>query len=99
MTNPLVPNPAAGAMLPVDPGNTLLAQSPSALFTTLIDTPAGQRLALTIRTSSATLTVLLEQPDAKAWAGNLTSKASEMSGSGLVVANGSHKITELGAPG
>lgn len=99
MTAPQVPGMLPGQAPAIDPGNTLLAEGPAALFTVLLDTPAGQRLALTIRTGSTTCTVLLGQQDAKAWAGNLTAKASEMSGSGLVVANGHHVITELGAPG
>lgn len=45
--------------LPVDLGNQLLGETPAQLATALLDTPAGQRLALTIRTASTTLTVLL----------------------------------------
>jgi hypothetical protein len=52
----------------------------------LIDTPAGQRLVLTIRTASTTLTVLLEKVDAVAWLANLKAVADSMSSSGLVVA-------------
>ena len=43
---------------PVDAGNALLAETPAQLSTALLGTPAGQRMALTIRTASTTLTVL-----------------------------------------
>ena len=73
---------------PFDPGNQLLAETPSFLTTTLADTPAGQRLMVTVRTTSATTTVLLNGPDAKKWAAQLTAAAANMSGGGLIVANG-----------
>jgi len=73
---------------PVDPGNQLLGETAALLSTALIDTPAGQRLALTIRTPSTTLTVLLIKADADAWAANLAGTARQMSRSGLIVANG-----------
>ena len=71
---------------PFDPGNQLLAEVPSQISTTMLDTPAGQRLAITVRTTSATVTVLLGGADAKAWAAQLTAVAAGMSGAGLVVA-------------
>jgi hypothetical protein len=74
---------------PVDPGNQLLAETSAQLTTGLIQTPAGQRLALTIRTPSTTLTVLLQQGDARAWAAGILGAANQMSSSGLIVANGS----------
>ena len=74
--------------LPVDPGNGLLAETAAQMTTALVDTPSGQRLALTIRTPSTTLTVLLQGADAKSWAATLTGAASQMSVSGLVIANG-----------
>jgi hypothetical protein len=76
------------AVPPVDTGNQLLGETPAQLTTTLVETPAGQRLALTIRTPSTTLTVLLQGTDAKTWASALTRDASAMSSSGLVIANG-----------
>jgi hypothetical protein len=80
MTQPAVPL--------ADPGNQLLTQTPAQLSTGLVDTSAGQRLALTIRTTSATLTVLLEHADATLWAGNLKRAAESMSSTGLIVAGG-----------
>jgi hypothetical protein len=72
--------------LPVDPGNQLLGETPAQLATALVDTPAGQRLALTIRTPSTTLTVLLGAADAAVWAGNVKTAAGQMSSTGLIVA-------------
>lgn len=71
---------------PVDPGNQLLTETPAQLSTVLLDTPAGQRLAMTVRTTSATVTVLLAGADAKTWAAQLTGAAAGMSGAGLVAA-------------
>ena len=69
-----------------DASNGLLAETPAQLTTALLDTPAGQRMALTIRTPSTTLTVLLDGGDAKTWGANISRTAGQMSGAGLVVA-------------
>jgi hypothetical protein len=74
--------------IPVDQANPLLSETPARLVTALLETPHGQRLALTIRTPSTTLTVLLQPGDAKTWAQLLTGAAAQMSQSGLIVANG-----------
>ncbi len=76
------PQPAT----PFDQGNPLLGETPAQMTTVLIDTPAGQRLALTVRTPSTTVTVLLAGKDAQEWARALTKAADTMSASGLVVA-------------
>ena len=76
---------------PFDLGNHLLAETPSQLTTQVRDTPAGQRLILTVRTTSATVSVMLDGPDAKAWAAQVTRDSAAMSGSGLIVANGAVK--------
>lgn len=81
MTGPQPPQPAPG----FDPANTLLGEVPAQLATSLMQTPAGQRLVLTIRTASTTVTVLLAQPDAKAWGANLSGLAARMSAAGLIV--------------
>src|SRR6266702_7637549 len=52
---------------PVDKGNGLLAETGAQLSTALVQTPAGQRMVLTVRTSSATLSVFLQGNDAKTW--------------------------------
>jgi hypothetical protein len=80
--------PPTAPPAPFDTGNQLLSEQPAQLSTAIIDTPAGQRLATTIRTTSATLTVLLAGKDARAWAVALTRAAESMSAAGLVVANG-----------
>lgn len=80
--------PGTPGVTPFDTGNMLLAQQPAQLLTTVIDTPAGQRLATTIRTPSTTLTVMLAGPDAKTWAAAFAKAADSMSAAGLIVANG-----------
>ena len=77
---------------PFDPGNPLLGEQPAILFTSLVNTPQGQRLAATIRTPSATVTVFLAGADAKAWAAQLTRDSALMSGAGLVVAGGGQHV-------
>jgi hypothetical protein len=76
------------ASQPVDPGNQLLGETPAQLTTATLPTATGQRLVLTIRTPSTTLTLLLSKDDAILWAGNIRETAKAMSGSGLIVANG-----------
>jgi hypothetical protein len=85
VTAPQTPPPPAA---PFDTANSLLGEQPAQLVTALVATPAGQRLALTVRTPSATVTVFLAGQDARAWAARLTRDADGMSVSGLVVANG-----------
>lgn len=80
MTAPQVP--------PVDTGNQLLAEVPALFTTAVLGTPQGQRMALTIRTATTTLTVMLQGPDARNWARQFTATAESMSVAGLVVANG-----------
>ena len=67
MTTPLTPDPV--------PETTQLAVS-------LVDTPAGQRLALT-------MTMLLPAGDAKQFSQQLAAVTGLMSRAGLVIANGS----------
>lgn len=74
---------------PFDTSNTLLGEQPAQLTTAIVTAPTGQqRLALTVRTPSATVTVFLAGQDARAWAARLTTDAGAMSVAGLVVANG-----------
>jgi hypothetical protein len=71
---------------PFDQGNPLLGECQAQMTMIVLDTPAGQRLALTIRTPSTTVTVLLAGKDAQEWAATLTRTADMMSASGLIVA-------------
>lgn len=73
---------------PFDTGNQLLAEQPYQFTTAKIPTPMGERLAWTIRTPSATLTVFLNGADAKKWAAQATRDAAGMSETGLVTGNG-----------
>ena len=66
---------------PVDTGNQLLAETPAQLVTGLVDTPAGQRLAVQV-------TLLLAADEAKALAAGIANVAASMSTTGLIIANG-----------
>lgn len=79
------PEPAAPI---VDEGNALLCETPAQLTTKIVETPVGQRLAMTVRTASTTLSVFLEAADGKTWGRQISGEAAKMSGAGLVVANG-----------
>lgn len=88
MTTP-VPQPGpAQPVPPFDTGNPLLGEQPANLTTALVQTPLGQRLALTVRTASTTATVFLAKADADTWAANIKATADQMSGAGLIVAPG-----------
>ncbi|NUS26053.1 MAG: hypothetical protein HOV92_17775 [Streptomyces sp.] len=65
---------------PVDPGNAMLGETPAQMTCALMDTPRGQRMALTVRTASTTLTVLLARDDAEQWGELITATAGRMSG-------------------
>jgi hypothetical protein len=69
-----------------DAGNTLLGELPAQLTTDVISTAAGQRLVLTVRTPTTTLTVFLRGSDAKNWAAQLAAEAAAMSDAGLITA-------------
>jgi hypothetical protein len=64
----------------MDPGNPLLAETACFMSVTPANTPGGQRLMVTIRTSTTTLTVLLEKPLAQEWASNINTGCASMSG-------------------
>jgi hypothetical protein len=74
MTQPTGPTPP-----PFDVGHPFLQPAPAQPWVTVVDTPAGQRLALTIRTPSTTLTVFLSRDEAEEWARLITSAASKVS--------------------
>lgn len=65
---------------PVDPGNAMLAETPAQMTCALVDTPRGQRMAMTVRTASTTLTVLLARDDARAWGQQISNGSEQMSG-------------------
>lgn len=80
--------PTAQEYALIDTSNHLLAMVPTVLTTGLVPTQDGQKTALTIRTSSTTLTVLLEKQDLEAWAAQLVKAAQRMSSSGIEVVPG-----------
>lgn len=73
---------------PFDAANDLLGPAPANLTTALLEIPGGQRLGVTVRTPTTTLTVMLTKADAVLWAKLITEAAGRMSGSGLVAATG-----------
>jgi hypothetical protein len=64
----------------------MLMSLPCELGTNLVDTPQGQRLAVTVRTPAGEARVVLSKEDAAEWGRVLTREASKMSSSGLIVA-------------
>lgn len=71
---------------PVDPGNPILSETPVIWSTVQVDTPRGRRLAITLRTTSTTLTLLLERDHAVRLGADITREATHLST--LVVPNG-----------
>lgn len=70
------PDPAARPL--VDPGNQFLAEYPAELVTGKVNGPTGERLAMTLRSGPATVTVLLNRDAAKAWAAQLDAGADSL---------------------
>jgi len=70
----------------MDAGNPYIAEYPGAMTLGKLMTPAGDRLALTIRCGPATVTVLLPREAAKQWAAQINQAADNMSR--LIVPNG-----------
>lgn len=72
---------------PYDTGNTLLEETPAQMTAVWLSTRAGYRLAVTIRTSSATVTAMLSGPDIGNWAALLREASrKDMTTGGIVVA-------------
>jgi hypothetical protein len=71
---------------PVDPGNPILAPTPVIWSTAQVETPHGPRLAVTLRTTSTTLTLLLEREHAARLGSDITRAAGQMSS--LIIPNG-----------
>lgn len=71
---------------PFDSGNALLSIVPSQLTTSVQETPAGQRLAVTVRTVDATLTVFLDRDEVDNWTHALRMGRDQMHG--LIVPGG-----------
>lgn len=75
-------NPAFG----FDPANELLCARPARLFATPATAEDGSRiLAVTIRTESTTLTVMLTGEDAMVWANIIKTEGSKVAGPKLIV--------------
>lgn len=65
---------------PFDMGNRYISEVPAECTTGLVKTPGGQRMALTIRTTSATVTVFLAKDVAERWRDQISAEISAMSG-------------------
>lgn len=61
-----------------DLGNRYLSEVPSELTTTKVRTPQGQRLAVTLRTTSATVTVFIDRATVRAWSDHLSTEHGGM---------------------
>lgn len=91
MTTPIPQQPPQPP--PYDLGNTLLSETEAQITCALIDTTTGQRMVLTVRTDSTTLSVLLSREDARKWAAVIKGVGDQMSGlvvagPGVIPANG-----------
>lgn len=85
MTSPEAPPGAAGPQVvpgkpPVDLGNDLLSIVPQNLTVSVQETPAGQRLAVTIRTVDTTLTLFLAKDEVDGWIRALGAGKAGMTG-------------------
>jgi hypothetical protein len=70
--------PAEGRPL-VDAGNRFLGEYPAEMVTGKVQGPNGERLAMTIRSGPATVTVMLSRDAAMAWAAQLEAGATTLS--------------------
>jgi hypothetical protein len=74
-------NPSQQPQVPlVDAGNALLAPVPAQMHAGMVNGPDGKTGVITVRTSSATLTVFLGAADLRSWASLLTALADELTG-------------------
>lgn len=76
-----------GQRPPADPGNVLLTEVPSELSTTVIDTPNGQRLMVTVRTPSTTLTLFLQKQMGESWIEVIQTSVDQMTSLTIAPAN------------
>jgi hypothetical protein len=66
-----------------DPANSLLCETQCQVTAESVDTPAGPRTALTIRTAASTTTVFLRKGDALAAADKIAGEARKLPGLSL----------------
>lgn len=65
---------------PYDTGNALLGGGPASLTTAEVMTPGGKVAAVTMRTSSATVTAFLNKDELQTWGQALLAQANQMTG-------------------
>lgn len=63
-----------------DPANHLLSETDAEIEAEAVNTPNGMRVMVTIRTSSATVTIFLRKGNAIAYAAKLNSCAGSIAG-------------------
>lgn len=81
MTTPDIPQPSLTQGVPqFDMGNQLLSIVPSQLTVSPQQTPAGQKLAATVRTVDATLSVFLDADEVDNWITALKTGRAQMTG-------------------
>jgi hypothetical protein len=85
---PLLGGSARDDVPPWDEGNKLLEGGPAQLTTRKLATPQGMVVATTVRTTSATVTVLLSAADFKAWARQMQAEADQLPASSRLVVPG-----------
>lgn len=74
------PNGSQPQPPPMDPGNRYISEVPAELTCGVANTPGGQRLLLTVRTTSATLSVFLDKTTGEQWRDIIAKELSSMSG-------------------
>jgi hypothetical protein len=80
---------------PFDPGNPYLGETPTHVTYAVVDTPGGQRLAITFRTPSTTFTVFADKANGQSWHRMMGQQLDRMSSIQVVPASG----LPLGRPG
>jgi hypothetical protein len=78
--SPDAPAPQQMQVPITDPGNPFIGEYPAMLSAQPVPTPGGQRLAVTMRVGSGTLTALLAKDDAERWRDVLSQETARMNG-------------------
>lgn len=80
--------PLGGQHTPWDTGNPNLAEVPTQVTYSVVDTPQGQRMAITYRTASTTFTVFADKAAAQTWHKLMGQQLDSMSSLQIIPANG-----------
>lgn len=77
-----------GQQTPWDTGNPYLTQVDTQVTYSVVDTPQGQRLAVTYRTASTTFTAFADKAAAQRWHQLMGQQIDSMSSLQIIPANG-----------